>query len=131
MKANFIKRIITFSILFFLVFCVGAKAQKDTIPVAVKGIDTATLDYSFRSYSFSNQLITVNDLLEYQRERYNDSTKECYWFFCDSGCVDFIFCDCDEKYVYDSPESPRCKTRFIHKDATLEGFIMYLRRKYN
>lgn len=86
-----------------------------------------------------NPSITLNDLIDYKNECYNDSTKYCYRKICDWDCEE-IKCDCNAKPQYitlfnekgekEQRELFPCSTKYIHRTPTFEGFIKWVEKKY-
>ena len=106
-----------YAVLAVCIFCAESKAQKEVSVFNLIGKKNDTV-----------QVMTLNDLFEYQKECYSDSTTYCYRIMCDWDCIELV-CDCENKGNRD-PFIGECKTRYIHKQATLEGFVMWLRKKY-
>lgn len=75
-------------------------------------------------FSFG-QTVTIEDINDYSKKCYNDSSIEYYYTVCDNGCMDY---PCNPEY--NSAFQP-CNKRTIHRKPTFEGFIAYLRKKYN
>ena len=72
------------------------------------------------------QNVTIEDINDYSKECYNDSTFKYYYTVCDIDCWD-VPCNKGEK----SWMGQTCPEHIIHRKPTFEGFIAYLRKKYN
>ena len=79
------------------------------------------------SLVFGQQNITINDLYEYKLKCYNDSSEVFYYIMCDWDCVK-VYCDKESKP--NQPLSLQCKSHWIHKEPTFDGFIMFIEKKY-
>ena len=79
--------------------------------------------FIFLSFAAKSQNITVKDMIEYEKQCYNDSTARYYYLVCDNGCYE-VPCNKGDKSFFGE-----CPIHWEHKKPTFEGFIIWIKKK--
>jgi len=70
------------------------------------------------------ELITINLLLEYEKECYNDSSVAYYWTFCDMECWEVSCIKGDTNWF-----GQKCPEYWIHKTPIFSDFLKWIRKQ--